>query len=423
MSRKAFSFITVTAALIGVVFSLISLYQHVEIAHGLKVSPSFCNISAELNCDVVNASTWSTFLGFPLAGWGVWFYLLMGGLGLATFLQWVSLQRAAGFSLLVGGAASVFSVFLFVISKVVLDTVCLLCVGMYLCNFCFLGVGLGFGRSLSMGRRLQAGVVGVRDFFLAVFGRGNAGTSARARYGLVYLVLCAAVTALLPQYILLPQIKEEFFSRTGVENPHVHGFIEWKRAPEDPIEYGFPSASFNDEYRGDPDAPIRVLEYADFQCPACRDLYATLGALREEYGEGLVFVYRNYPLDAACNPSLQSGMHQHACPAAYFALCAGEQGRYWDAVDYLFQVAPFEDIPHGQPWDYTAAANTLGLDTKALQDCIGSNRMRSHIHREVKSGDDLGLRGTPLLYVNEKQVQFRSEETLRMIFDYILANE
>ena len=79
MKNKKLIFLLILGSIIGTVFAFISLYQHVELVNELKVSKSFCNLSASFNCDKVNDSKYAEFLGVPIASYGIFYYLIVLG--------------------------------------------------------------------------------------------------------------------------------------------------------------------------------------------------------------------------------------------------------------------------------------------------------------------------------------------------------
>jgi uncharacterized membrane protein len=143
----------------GALVSLVALYEHVIYRYGLATGPSFCNISRHINCEAVNASEWSVFLGVPIASYGLFFYIAVLG------LLWVSgpgrrvSDEQSNQVVFVGAlVGSIVSLALFAISELIIGALCLLCLGLYLITFALLGVtwwgsGRGFSSTLAGGVR------------------------------------------------------------------------------------------------------------------------------------------------------------------------------------------------------------------------------------------------------------------------------
>jgi protein-disulfide isomerase len=141
--------------------------------------------------------------------------------------------------------------------------------------------------------------------------------------------------------------------------------------------------------KGSPEAPITVLEIADFQCPACRVFWErTMPLLQREYVDAgkvrLLFV--NLPLVA---------IHANAAAAHEFAMCAAAQDRFWPVHDMLFdQQAVWARLDDPSPYFYSVAAAT-GVAADSLAACVGDGRMRPLIMREAESVVRAGVQSTP----------------------------
>ena len=134
---------------------------------------------------------------------------------------------------------------------------------------------------------------------------------------------------------------------------------------------------------GKKDAPVTIVEFSDYQCPFCRRFFtSTLPALRAEYIDtGKVrYVFRDFPLS----------MHPLAWPAAEAALCAGDQGKYWEMHDILFQNQPAFEIEQ-----LKTDARTLGLDEAGFVACIEKRTYRGVVQKNFEEGDAVGIQGTP----------------------------
>ena len=141
--------------------------------------------------------------------------------------------------------------------------------------------------------------------------------------------------------------------------------------------------------KGSPNAPITVLEIADFQCPACRVFWAeTMPLLQREYVDPgkirLLFV--NLPLVA---------IHPNAAAAHEFAMCAAAQDRFWPVHDMLFdQQAVWAQLDDPSPYFYSVAAAT-DVAVDSLDACVTDGRMRDLIMREAESVVRAGVQSTP----------------------------
>lgn len=145
---------------------------------------------------------------------------------------------------------------------------------------------------------------------------------------------------------------------------------------------------------GDPDAPVTLMEFADYQCPGCAYFAQSIKPqLREDFIEtGQVrFVFHDFPL----------GQHANAFLAARAARCAGDQDVYWDYHDILAaQQTEWarQDDPRGRFTDYAEAA---GADESAFRDCLNSERHAETVSANAVLGNQLGVRGTPTVLVSD----------------------
>jgi protein-disulfide isomerase len=136
--------------------------------------------------------------------------------------------------------------------------------------------------------------------------------------------------------------------------------------------------------RGVANAPVVVVEFADYECPYCQQVNPDLKKLEEEYKGKVAFAYKDTPL-----PS-----HPHAQKAAEAAHCAGVQGKYWEYHDLLFVSKQYE-IP-----DLKQGARKLNLDSAAFDQCLDSGAQAGAIKAHLAEAEKLGLSGTPSFFIN-----------------------
>lgn len=148
----------------------------------------------------------------------------------------------------------------------------------------------------------------------------------------------------------------------------------------------------DDVVLGEADAPVTVIVFGDYECPFCERLYQDAEKqMREEYIKtGKVkMVYRDYPLS----------FHPSAQPAAEAAECAGDQGKYWQYHDALF-----ERQSTLATLNYIDLAGELGLDKTAFKSCVETNKFASEVAQDQADGIAAGVDGTPASFINGKLV-------------------
>jgi protein-disulfide isomerase len=146
-------------------------------------------------------------------------------------------------------------------------------------------------------------------------------------------------------------------------------------------------------YKGKPTALVKVIEYADFQCPACGAAFETIEPLIDAHfiATGKVqLIYHDFPLP----------QHANAVPAAAAARCAGEQGKFWAMHDLLFSrqqewAQDRDPIPR-----FASYANALGLDRAAFEQCLASDKFVPALQQAATAALQQGVQATPTFVVN-----------------------
>ncbi len=150
--------------------------------------------------------------------------------------------------------------------------------------------------------------------------------------------------------------------------------------------------------KGDPDAPLYIVEFTDYQCPYCAKIQPTLKKILETFPNDVKLVYKHYPLDF---------IHSHSRRVAEAAECAGDQGKFWDYSDLLYektrQWAVTEDAKLVEPMlDQYAMA--VGLNLETFHTCLDSGVKKDVIEKNKEEGKKLFVSGTPTLLLNGKKV-------------------
>lgn len=409
-------FITIVLSLVGFALSYIALDQHVAYSHGFVSGPSFCHLNAHLNCEAVNTSEYSMLFGLPVASYGLFLYsiLLIGSLAASKTGRIISVHTWSAITLVISCVASLLSVVLFGISEVLIGALCLMCLGTYLVNFLILGV---VWRTSWKGRLIEGLKTGIRESVGVIgcaFGVATASESVRpwrVRVVSLLVVLSGIVSAMLPEFLL-----ESYAAREVVDGDSVE---EWAASPLTTFSLEVGKGAFGDYSLGDPNAPIQIVEFADYECPACKMMHELMKTLLEKYEGKYYFVFKNYPLDKSCNPEMQHNLHQFACVAAFYSRCAGEQGKFWEANTVLF----LRDAEKGELQRESLLSDgskEIGIDEVAARECVDSGRYKDVILKDIKAGSAAGLQGTPSVWVNGKLVTRPGYETFTRIFDTIL---
>ena len=147
--------------------------------------------------------------------------------------------------------------------------------------------------------------------------------------------------------------------------------------------------------RGNPDAPVTLEEFGDFQCPPCRQFEGFVEELLKEYDSRLRVVFRNFPLSA----------HEHAHEAALAAEAAGFQGRFWEMHDTLYrEQEAWSKAPNAREL-FESYAGTIGLNVDQFRKDTDSDKVRERVDSDHALADFLGVKATPTLYINNRPVE------------------
>jgi protein-disulfide isomerase len=153
------------------------------------------------------------------------------------------------------------------------------------------------------------------------------------------------------------------------------------------IELSQPSAHVevgNAPRLGPENAPVQIIEFADYECPYCQEVNEDLRRVREQFPNQVSLVYKDFPLP----------MHPLAPKAAQAARCAGAQGKFWEYHDSLFQTKKL------QMSQLKEEARALKLDSARFDQCLDSGEQIAPVKKDSQEGLRLGLQGTPSFFIN-----------------------
>jgi protein-disulfide isomerase len=160
--------------------------------------------------------------------------------------------------------------------------------------------------------------------------------------------------------------------------------------------------------RGPANAPITIVEFSDYECPYCSRAEESVKKVLEAYKGKVRVVYRDFPLP----------FHSKAQKASEAALCAGDQGKFWEMHEKLFANQQALDVP--QLKDH---AKTLGLDGGKFEKCLDSGEKAKVVEASKKAGEDAGVSGTPAFFINGRMLSGAQPfEKFKEVIDSELAS-
>lgn len=142
--------------------------------------------------------------------------------------------------------------------------------------------------------------------------------------------------------------------------------------------------------KGDVNAPITIVEYGDYQCPACGNVYNMAENVLREYGGKIKLEYRHFPLP----------FHEFAAKASIAAECAGEQGKFWQMHEKLFKNQ--QNIKES---DLEKYAQEIVPDFEKFKICFDANGYLDKINKQKSMGEEGNISGTPLFFVNGRAIE------------------
>lgn len=178
-----------------------------------------------------------------------------------------------------------------------------------------------------------------------------------------------------------------------------------------PVEVDMKELIDDDPWFGTRDSKVIIVEFSDFQCPFCARAAPTVNQIKETYGERVLFVYRDFPLNS---------IHPKALKAAEAAQCAFEQEKFWEYHDVLFEKQQEWSV-HGIS-KFKEYASDLGLETESFNNCLDSGKYSDEVLDDLDSGREVAVTGTPTFFINgEKLEGVQTFSAFQQIIDEELA--
>lgn len=374
-------------AILGTAISLYLLLQHTRLRAGIQESASVCSMGRFADCDVVNASQYSEFWGIPLASLGAAFYF-------AVFLtsllaappdkffrlcqRWVSLGAVVALGV---------DLALLVLQLFWLKNFCL---------FCFLTYGVSFGLFWTSLRLQNLSLFPLGVLSKRLFNFSELLTPPPTK--LLFFQLLALLLFFITLDLIPDRIRLQSQTYSMIDKSLLQYYDKWRELPIRKIPV-FPE----DGAQGNPDASIQIVEFSDFECPFCRKAAFTLHAALKPLGDRVHFVFKHFPLDSQCNTRLKYEMHPNACRLARLATCAQSKGLFWKFHDRAFMELKESDLTDKSDALFTHFEDLLSRE-EALK-CLHNSRSRVPLDRDIQEANNLGIEGTPSIFINGKQVK------------------
>ncbi len=220
--------------------------------------------------------------------------------------------------------------------------------------------------------------------------RGRKVDNKNAKTLRVFYIVLAAIAVVGVALLIIYLVRNQGAAPTGGAATGTTAQISPLNAPTGMTPEGF-------YYKGDPEAPVRVIEYSDYQCPACAQFHTVLaGQIDQEYVETgkIQFVFHDFPLS----------MHQHAVIAAEAARAAGSQGQFWQMNKLLFERQREWAGTLNPQQLFVRYAEELGLDRDQFEQALQNGTYRDQVRAAEQAAIQVGIGGTPTFMVEGRQV-------------------
>lgn len=333
--------------------------------------PSFCSINSVIDCDSVAKTTFSQFLGIPLAVWGLCLYLFILFLCIVDYLKKIKFLRFLevfknpySYIFCLTALSFLISMILAGISLFEIKKICILCFLTYFLDLSIALLSRSWDKELFYDFKIS-----IQDFMDALKVKKYAISFAIiVLFGAIFLTFTSVT------YIFTPQVKQ-------LKSMEVFK----KSKPNKYITDG--------NTLGDENAPIVIDEYIDYNCPSCYMSNLMLHRAVVELS-GIKVVQHNLPLDTACNPYVPVQVHKNSCMLARYALAAKEQDRFWDMNELLFDNTPKTEA------EILKLAKKMKMDVPKLYEDANSEAINKELKKEVEKTSKENIIGTPTIIIN-----------------------
>jgi len=367
--------ICVLLSVIGVGLCLYLGFLHIALLRGELFGGSVCGSTGGLlNCHAVTSGRWGSFAGLPLWVWGLIGYLAFLNLALLAWLfpDWAT----HALTLLTSLAVACVGIDLLLLTAMVTQVrlLCLFCLLTYLVNVLLLLTGKW--ALASPWSRIAGG-----------FGAALRAFVPSTRRPLTWLFWGTLVTGAGGSVALHAATTYVGIGTPGMLKNQIAQFVG-KEARTPPDISGDPSL-------GPLDAPVQVVEFSDFLCPACQKASKFNHVVLPNHRRDVRFVFKHFPLDTACNDAINRMVHSGACVIAAASECVQQQGKFWAFHDLVFERG--HDYDQGR---LRADVQQLGVNMEPFDRCVASGEGMEAVRKDITEGKRLNVGSTPTFFIN-----------------------
>ena len=372
-------------SLLGALLSSHLLYTHYVPLPSDSLLFKMCSVSNVFNCEAVNTSRYSAIFGLPVALWGLMYYIFM--ITGILFRESDSDSNLKSGILITAFSISFISAIavvpLFIISKFYIHAFCLFCIFTWIINIIIFVMiilmiktdGRGFLSSIKSNFRsafsLLPGIY--KNFKIILFA--------------FYMLVLFSFLYTLNSYMLLNKAIMAAEDTIQKENEFIENYYKTPQSAVDIKDMPV--------FVGNPEAKITIVEYMNFDCPACRKAYSEIKPVIENYRDKVMFYLKNFPLDGECNPNVERKKGGLSCTTSLVAIGLHGNAGYKNYVDTIMR-----EKDRLNPRLIMNAVGSAGLSIQKADMYIKSAQVRGKLIEEINQAAKLGINATPTLILN-----------------------
>lgn len=381
------------------------LLLHFSLNTGGQPPFDMCGVVLKGDCEAAIRSEFAVQLGIPLAGWALVHYAMVAvsvgmAIGLRDAFRQVGMVVAFSLSLLAAIAGLVLGGMILTGSV----TYCPLCLVVHVTNIAFVPLLL-----IASGQRWAEMLTNLREGARYLVG-GEVNDAEAARWRVVGVMVVLLVGVVTYQWVLIQADRHAL----DVDRPLTIAEViaEWESTEARDL-----GVKADDARLGSESAPVQMVVFSDFECPACARFAGEIMHVRDHYPKQLSVVFKHYPLSSQCNSGVDEDLHPNSCRAALAAEAARRQGKFWEYHDKLFATeAKITDEL------LTQFATELKLDVEQFQQDISDPAVAKKIGVDTDLGTGLDLSGTPTAFLNGKELSPDAMGMLEGLVDHLIEH-
>lgn len=387
---------------LAILFSLIawasgfySLWHQLSLFTGTSEDAAFCNINNYINCDAVALSPYSTLLGLPLASLAMAFFASLVILFLLIYFAILDRNQKGSDNLIsltfwLSLLSLPVSLTYALISLLVIKSLCISCLVIYVMHISILACTFKLKKTSS-----------------SAFPSLRALTPSTA----VAVLVVAGLNLLSPKFV-----ETSLSGGNKIDNATASLYLA--RHLSNP-QFSFSEA--NAAVTGSPDAKVVIVSFSDYQCPYCKIASNIIPTIARAYGSGVRLVYKDFPLNSACNPSMSGSGHPYACAAAKLAKCSlknlGIDG-YLKTSKQLYN----SQATLGSD-SISSIGKNVGLSDQQIESCSSSLEIHDEIVANTKEASAAKVESTPSIFINGRRLDAATNpQILRLTIEHYLKN-